>query len=77
VSRADRPADGVSAEDGPEVDVQRVARLSAVATMSGADLREVVRRAVLEHGPALRTEHLLDIVHTGRWKPELPTGAFL
>lgn len=61
----------------PDVDVQLVARLAAVATMSGADLREVVRRAVLEHGTGLRTGHLVEIVRSGRWKPELPTGAFL
>lgn len=61
----------------PDVDVRLVARLPAVGTMSGADLREVVRRAVLEHGTGLRTEHLVEIVRSGRWKPELPTGAFL
>ncbi len=63
--------------EAPDVDLTRVTRLAAVATMSGADLREVVRRAVLEHGTGLRTEHLVDIVRSGRWKAEQPTGAFL
>lgn len=44
---------------------------------SGADLREIVRRAVLERGSDLTTEHLQEVVATGRWKPAMPTGQYL
>ncbi len=44
---------------------------------SGSDLREVVRRAVLEHGTEVTEAHLLDVVITGRWQPTAPTGQYL
>jgi transitional endoplasmic reticulum ATPase len=44
---------------------------------SGADLREIVTRAVLEHGPTVTGDQLLDVVRSGRWQPQLPTGQYL
>lgn len=44
---------------------------------SGADLREVVRRGVLERGAALTTHDVLEILRTGRWQPVPPTGQYL
>jgi transitional endoplasmic reticulum ATPase len=58
-----------------EFDVERVAATTEGA--SGADLREVVRRAILEHGSALTSAHLCDVVASGRWKPTVPTGQYL
>lgn len=56
-------------------DLDRVA--AATDGASGADLREIVTRAVLEHGSALTTTHLLEVVRSGRWQPRLPTGQYL
>ncbi|GAA2008945.1 hypothetical protein J2S58_002080 [Nakamurella flavida] len=56
-------------------DLDRIA--GATDGASGADLREIVTRAVLEHGPDLDTAHVLDVVRTGRWQPTLPTGQYL
>ncbi|NIZ89476.1 ATP-binding protein [Kineococcus rubinsiae] len=47
------------------------------AGVSGADLREVVRRAVLSHGRDLTTQRLLDVVADGRWQPSALTGNYL
>jgi transitional endoplasmic reticulum ATPase len=44
---------------------------------TGVDLREIVRRGVLEHGAALSAAHLAEIVGTSRWKPVVPTGQYL
>jgi SpoVK/Ycf46/Vps4 family AAA+-type ATPase len=55
--------------------VSKVAILTDGAT--GADLREIVRRAVLERGASLGDEALVDVVRTGRWKPKVPTGQYL
>lgn len=41
---------------------------------SGADLREVVRRAVLERGAALSDSQLREVIATGRWAPRVPSG---
>jgi transitional endoplasmic reticulum ATPase len=61
---------------GDQIDVAAVAETLEGA--SGAELREVARRAVLEHGTAaLTTRHLLDITRTGRWKPAPATGNYL
>ncbi len=56
-------------------DLGRVA--AACAGASGADLREIVRRAVLERGRELTESDLLDVVRTGRWKPAPLTGQYL
>jgi hypothetical protein len=58
-----------------DLDVAPVAMVTDGA--SGADLREIVRRAVLEHGPELTTALLLDVARTGRWRPTIPTGQYL
>jgi hypothetical protein len=44
---------------------------------SGADLREIARRAVLEHGADLTAARLLEVARSGRWKPSAPTGQYL
>ncbi|NNH24173.1 ATP-binding protein [Pseudokineococcus marinus] len=67
---------GDDGEQRPRVDTAAVAAaLPAGAT--GADLREVVRRAVLDHGRDLTTERLLRVVADGRWKAEPLTGTYL
>jgi energy-coupling factor transporter ATP-binding protein EcfA2 len=58
-----------------EFDAARIADATDGAT--GADLREIVRRAVLERGPDITTSDLLDVISTGRWKPTPPTGQYL
>lgn len=45
--------------------------------VTGADLREVVRRAVLEHGRDLTTDRLRAVVAGGRWRPAALTGSYL
>ena len=57
------------------VDVAAVAAVTDGA--SGADLREIVRRAMLERGADLTTEYLLDVARTGRWRAVVPTGQYL
>ncbi len=45
---------------------------------TGAEIREVSRRAVLEHGrEALSTAKILEITSTGRWKPAPAVGHYL
>lgn len=62
----------------PFGDVEVDAIAARTDGMTGADLREIVRRAVLEHGDAITADRLLDIVASGRWKPSLPTtGQYL
>jgi transitional endoplasmic reticulum ATPase len=58
-----------------DIDVEPVA--ATTDGLTGADLREIVRRAVLEHGAGLTTARLLEVVRTGRWKPEPPAGQYL
>lgn len=65
-----------AAPDPGAVDAEAVVAALPEA-VSGADLREVVRRAVLRHGTGLTTRALLDAVHEGRWRPETPTGNYL
>lgn len=61
---------------GEALDVRAIAETLDGA--SGAELREVARRAVLEHGAAgLTTAHILEITQTGRWKPAPATGHYL
>ncbi len=45
--------------------------------VTGADLREVVRRAVLEHGRDLSTDRLGAVVAGGRWQQAPLTGSYL
>jgi SpoVK/Ycf46/Vps4 family AAA+-type ATPase len=58
-----------------EFDVDRIADVTDGLT--GADLREVVRRAVLEHGDQVTTNALHEVVRSGRWKPKPATGNYL
>ena len=61
---------------GEGIDVAAVAE--SLAGASGAELREVARRAVLEHGKAgVTTQRVLDITRTGRWKALPATGHYL
>lgn len=61
---------------GAPVDVGLVASFLDGAT--GADLREVARRAILEHGPdELTTERVADVATSGRWKPAPVAGNYL
>jgi transitional endoplasmic reticulum ATPase len=45
--------------------------------MSGADIREVVRRTVLSGSGAVSTADLIATVKSGRFKPQLPYGNYL
>ncbi|GHH75575.1 AAA family ATPase [Promicromonospora soli] len=61
--------------DAP-VDVDLVASYLDGAT--GADLREVARRSILEHGPdGLTTSRVADVATSGRWKPAPVAGNYL
>jgi hypothetical protein len=50
---------------------------AATDGVTGADLREIVRRTILERGPDLTLADLLDVVSSGRWQPEPATGQYL
>lgn len=65
---------GIPGADG--VEVSSVASHFA-ADMSGADIREVVRRTVLSGSGVISTERLIETVKTGRFKPQLPDGNYL
>jgi hypothetical protein len=58
-----------------DFDVSRVAGMTNGAT--GAELREIVRRGVLEHGADVTEDHLAELVRTARWKPAVPAGQYL
>jgi hypothetical protein len=58
-----------------DFDASIVAAMTQGAT--GAQLREIVRRGVLEHGPALTAAALVELVRSARWKPEVPAGQYL
>ncbi|MEZ0163768.1 ATP-binding protein [Kineococcus sp. LSe6-4] len=45
--------------------------------VTGADLREIVRRTVLGHGDELSTDAVLQVVREGRWQPAPLTGNYL
>jgi len=47
------------------------------AEMSGADIREVVRRTVLSGSGWISTADLIATVKSGRFKPQLPDGNYL
>lgn len=61
---------------GGGVDAAAVAAALPERT-SGSDLREIVRRAVLMGDVAVSTESLLAEVGAGRYRAELPAGAYL
>lgn len=65
--------DGVPGGDG--IDVAAVATYFG-GELSGADIREVVRRTVLSDG-AVTQAGLVATVRSGRFKPQLPTGNYL
>jgi transitional endoplasmic reticulum ATPase len=60
---------------GEDVDAAAVAAVFNMQT-SGADIREIVRRAVLANG-AVTTEALTATVRSGRFKPQMPSGNYL
>lgn len=59
----------------PDLDYGRLAGATDGAT--GADLRDLARRAYLESGGAVTTEAVLTAAADGRWARELVTGAYL
>ena len=64
-----------SGDLGLDLDYDAVSRSLEGAT--GADVKEVVRRAVLEHGERFSTEQLLEITDTGRWKAAIARRRYL
>lgn len=62
--------------DAESIDCTVVAS-SFGAAVSGADVRETVRRAVLEHGTALTTSILKQVIAEGRWRATELTGQYL
>jgi transitional endoplasmic reticulum ATPase len=60
----------------PRVDTAAVAA-ALPPGVTGADLREVVRRAVLTHGRDLTTERVRAVVAEGRWQPAPMAGNYL
>lgn len=60
---------------GLDIDVVRLAE--ATEGLCGADLRELVRRAVLEYGASFTTEHLLTVAGAGKYCPSAQTGQYL
>jgi transitional endoplasmic reticulum ATPase len=49
----------------------------ALAGASGADVKEVIRRTVLEHGEAFTQDQVLDIAESGRWQAAVDRGRYL
>jgi SpoVK/Ycf46/Vps4 family AAA+-type ATPase len=70
-STATRILDSLLAEVPGDVDTAKVAAALPDNT-SGADIREIVRRAVIMG--EITTAGLLDVVRDGRWRPRLPSG---
>lgn len=60
---------------GVKVEVSAIA--AELEGVSGADLREVVKRGVLEHGDQIGQDELAEIVRSGRWKTTANTGQYL
>jgi len=58
-----------------DFDLARVVAVTDGAT--GADMREIVRRAVLERGPDVTADDLYDVANSGRWRPNVPSGQYL
>ncbi|MEJ5913467.1 ATP-binding protein [Pseudokineococcus sp. 1T1Z-3] len=69
-------SDARDAAEGRAVDTAVVAA-ALPSGVTGADLREVVRRGVLQHGRDLTTQRLLAVVADGRWRAEPLTGSYL
>ena len=44
---------------------------------TGADVREVVRRAVLEHGATFSAAQLTEVVRSGRWRATVNRRKYL
>jgi len=44
---------------------------------TGADVKEVIRRAILEHGEQFTQAHVLDITKTGRWQATVNRRRYL
>ena len=65
---------GVPGADG--IEIHSVAEHFA-PDMSGADIREVVRRTVLAGSGSVTTGDLIATVKTGRFKAQLPEGNYL
>lgn len=62
----------------PGLPVAAMASVAAAVTdATGADLRELVRRAVLEHGADFDEHVLLDLARSGRWRPRPAVGNYL
>lgn len=51
--------------------------VGATAGASGADLRELARRGVLEHGDGLSVAHLETLARGASWRSEPSTGVYL
>ena len=49
----------------------------ALDAASGADVKEVIRRTVLEHGESFTQDQLLDIAESGRWQAAVDRGRYL
>lgn len=60
---------------GLTVDFPAVAE--ALDGASGADVKEVVRRTVLEHGESFSLDSLLDVAESGRWQTAIDRGRYL
>jgi hypothetical protein len=60
---------------GLAIDFAEVAE--ALEAASGADVKEVIRRTVLEHGESFTQDQLLDIADSGRWQAEVDRGRYL
>ena len=60
---------------GLPIDYGVVARALEGAT--GADVKEAVRRAVLEHGDTFTEAHLVEIAESGRWKANVNRRRYL
>jgi hypothetical protein len=57
------------------IDAAVLARVLEGAT--GADVKEVVRRAVLEHGETFTQQQLIEIAESGRWKAAVNRRRYL
>lgn len=60
---------------GLAIDFAEVAE--ALDGASGADVKEVIRRTVLEHGETFTQDQLLDIAESGRWQAVVDRGRYL
>jgi transitional endoplasmic reticulum ATPase len=64
--------------DGLDVDLDAAAIAATLPdNVSGADLREIVRRSLLAHGTDLTTERIRQVIKEGRWQPEPLQGSYL